>query len=802
MDVRDGRARRATRGWTTGAALLLLSACCAAQEAPASARTVPPERRPCVAAYGLSSATEAPAFRRAGFDTAFVELPPRFAQTEGDARRLEAFLTACDTEDVSLILGVQCDDPRTAPGGLLSPYDTTAVNRLGAEIHHLVSLAGDHPCVIGWMTPRRLSESVALRDQDFAAYLQGRYGVVATLNERWDVRYSSFDEATAGQARAQAAISPLGLGAPLLDVAVFQTLLHRDALALFLRTYQRYDPYQRPVVAGEECNYWALANLPLGMFGAVTGLRPDEAGPDPLLGNPIAVDVARAGGLHAAFHGLEVRADTDPALLRRQAAAAFAHGAWGVVLSDWQTVAAEEALAELLPEIRSWTESTGPLPVRSSIALLYEPLHGGARSGTGYLLAGLLDARGWPSEPLAILAAFARGSRYGGIDVLPAHEVDAAALSRYAVVLAPQLYDVERGLADALWDYVKGGGLLYTDLGLGFHQSGTMTEFPATLMGLTGILAVPFILPMQLGGTVEQPCPALPSLVPGARTSGAVFGPVIGDARLTMGATPIVVFRSRRVAQRGNALFFASLSAHYVGRGAVLFATTPALAGLTPQDALGAPLWADLMTRGAMVENVGGDDFAPPHLEVRTGDGIVVAAAYDAGTEWATAQRAGSDRAVFRGALTETAAEGHDDVLLHIPVGESVLAIADRLPVRIPSPTTCVWVSEYGPDGLRATVAPSDASWSPIEGGYVAAGGTVQPLALEIAAGAFPILPREELEVVVRGSNGRPSETVRLTAGDDGVLRLDLGAAGPLEVTVRPRAPEALPGAERGDGAR
>jgi hypothetical protein len=804
--VRSCRRRAASgRRAASVLALLALTASCAlGQEAPK-----PPEasaapdfaRRPCIAAYGLSNAADVPEFRKTGFDCAVIELPLDFAEADADRERLEQFLTACDAEDVAVIMGVEVEDVARGASSAFSPYDQSRMNRIGAQVYDLTSLVGDHPCVIAWMAPRRLSESLTSRPDDFAGYLQRRYGSVDKLNEWWDTGYRGFGEATPLAVASRADAAPLGLNLALVDLADFQTRLHRDALAFYVDAYGRYDALQRPVLAGEECNYWALANLPPGMAGGITGLRPDEAGPDPVLGNPIAVDVLRAGGLHVALHGIEVRRATNPLALRGQMAAAFLHGAYGVVLSDWQTVAGEKELRDVLPEARAWTEQTGPLGPHSAIALLYQPMHAGAQSATGRHLGGLLATEGWPSEPLSVLELFARGSRFGGIDVIPAHEASPAVLARYATVLAPQAYDVDRDLAASLWQFVKGGGLLYGDLGMGLRQSGAMTALPPELIGLAGLLNIPYVLPMQLGGTVDVTSPFLPSLSQGDQTAGTVFGPIVGDARLTAGASPLVVFRARRVAQRGNALYYSGISINPLERGAMLFATAPALSGLSPEDPLGALFWIDLTRRGARVESLSGDGLFPRDLEVRAGRSVVAVASYGAPVAWAQVVRGGVGGTVFEGALTQTGEASADSVLLRIPA-EAGLGVAQAMPARVVTGATCVWVYEFSEQRVRMLLAPVDADWTFADREPSAVGGTPTRMALELGAGRLPILPNEQFDVTMRQPGNSGAQTLEAMAGADGILRLDVGETGPVELTVTPRNPRPLPGQEKEASAR
>lgn len=753
---------------------------------PAVAWCAPPGSpldRLVVGAYGLSRAEDVPAFRAAGCEIAPIELPLEFDAGKGDAERLEALLAACDEAGVWVILGLGGSDA----GEAAQPSDNAWRTRVGSQIHALVEAVGEHTCVVGWMTPRRLSERLAPSPGDLQDWTARRYSSIDELNAGWGSRYGSFAEVRRADALDIGRLSPLGLTLSLVDLALADAALYRETVALFADTYRVYDAGQRPVLAGGESAYWAFASLPPNVQGALTDGRLGEAGPDAALCNPIAVDVARAGGRFEVLHAIPVRAASTPDDLRRAASAACLRGARGVLWSDWRTVSAEARLVAVSEEVASWSERLQGWRPEATCALLYEPIHTGPPSSAGRPLGGLLDSSAWPSEPMAILEQIARGTAWGGVDILPAHLVRPGDLDRYATILAPQLYDVPQSLEVALWSAVRGGSLLYADLGLGLRQSHGMTALPPGLIGLAGLALIPNVFPMSLSGTVMETNPALPSLPGGAVTEGEVFGPVIGDARLTGGARPWIVFRSRRDASRGFVLLYAGISVHRLEQGAVVFATAPALATWSPREPLGARLWEELLSRGAQIRDPGrGPVGETALLEARRGGGDLAAADYGAPESWATLESAGTEADCAVGAVIETSETS--GVRWRIPLAGGGVAVARGAPVRVLSPSTGVWLDSYGAQGLVARIAPAGVRWrATTDGPPEPEPGPPIAVGLAVASGAMPILAREEFDVIQRPLDGSPEQNLRLLADEAGVLTLTLDLAAPVEIEIRPR---------------
>ncbi len=769
--------------------LLALTACALAGAARAQdepAMGLPD--RPVLAAYGLSRAVEVAPFKEAGFDLALVELPLTYGDAEGEWESLGALLEACDREGVAVMLGMRAVAPPPDGPVAVVPSDGGYRNSVGTRIYHLIQAVEPHPCVVAWLSPSRLSEAVAPRREDLRDYLTARYADVEALQRVWGPQCADFARATRDMAAESAGRSDLGLSMSLLDVATCDALVHRTAVSMFVDSYLRFDRAQRPVVAGEETAFWALANLPAGLAGAVTGIDPAEAPIDPATGNAIAVDAARAAGTRDAFFGIDVTADTGADDLRRRIQAGLVHGARGVVLSDWRTAASDPELAEALAEARATLERfEGYLPA-NTVALVYQPIHMGARNSAGRPLYGLVDARGWTSEPMAALELYGRGHRFGGIDVVPAQSVGPGALARYAVVLAPQLYDVDPALGEELWAYVRNGGLLYCDLGLASRQTGTFRSFPEAYIALTGILQIRSIFPMEADAEVAGPTPVAPSMPAGARTTGLAFRGAVGDVRITAGARPALVIRARRDETRANVLYYAGVFTNSFGEGAVVFASTQCLGTWTPHEPLGDRFWGDLFSRGARIENEGAPGLLPGDTEVRDAPDRVVVAHYGERPTDLYVRTLAEPGVLVTGAVVEAGLLGGrvpSPTILRGSLGPGESLVARYAPLRVTGPRVLAWVAEYGPDGARLLLAPFDAECAFTDSEPMFEGGSPTPYYLELSSGAMPVEPGDEFRVAIHEAGSSRDETLAVVADERGVASIAIEERGPIEVRVR-----------------
>lgn len=768
------------------AALAALLAASTATHGYADTPDAPSPLKRWIAAYGLVSAAEAQAFAEAGFNCAVIELPYAFGDREGEWASLDALLDACDQRRIAVMLGVRGIVPPSQDGPtVMNPYDRGYMASLGTRVFKVVQAAGTHECVVAWMTPRRASEFVGARPTDFADYLASRYGSLEELERAWGRGFASFADATFGVAASLSGATDSGFGLPALDVAAFQTLAHRDLLAAVAGAYRRHDRAGRPIVVGEECAYWALANVPPGLAAAITGIYPDEAEPDVVTQNAHAVDVARAGGLRKAFFGIRVTAYTTPDELARYAAQGFVRGAWGIVVSDWHTVAGEPLLRSALARVAEAADELGTYEPTPPAALLYQPIHAGAAARDGRFLYGRLDAPGWPCEPMDAMLLYGRGTRYGGLDVVPAHEATAPALARYSTVIAPQLYDTDEPLMGALWDYVRSGGVLYCDLGVGMRQTGSIRQLPEPLVPLLGVFAVPYVWPMALDGQVAEVSPVLPSLRQDARTTGAPFRGVVGDARITTGARPTIVIRSRR--DDRLRMTYAGLFAHPVGSGATIYATVQCVGTWTPLDPLGRAFWGDLLGRGRAIENVTAPGLLTPGLDVRHGGGTLVAASSADTDGIATVDLYGAPgQLISRGVLLVGAGLSPTRVTAHL--GARELWVGHLMPVWVSSGRALARVERYDSRGLEVTLAAPDARVAEgPRGSLELVPATPQPFELVVRTGRLQVLPNEEFRLTVTSADGSVARTA-VVADETGAIRVAVADTPLANVLLEPRA--------------
>jgi len=766
---------------------------CLAQTVGAGDRAGKDEAKPparWIAAYGLESAGDVAQFVKAGFNCAIVQLPMDFASDDARKDALRALLDACAEHQVAVMLGVRGVGVPPAPPSATNPYAYEYRSAFGDAAFQLVQIAKGHPAVAAWLTPSRASEYLRTRPEDLSDYLRARYGDLGALRDAWGAYFPTWENATREEAAKISGDTVLGFALPSLEIALFDTAAYRDLIGFYERTYRMYDPQRRPVVVGEECAYWALADLPDGVVGVITGVFPDEADPDRVTQNAVAVDVARAGGRNKAFFGIRVTPEMNADGLERLVSAGFVRGAWGIAVSDWHSVAGERSLAQVIGRAARRSEALGDYQPRPGAALLYQPFHSGAAAQSGEPLYGLLDLPGWPCEPMAALRVFSRGSRWGGIDVIPAHQATADVLSRYATVLAPQLYDVGEPLSAALWDYVRGGGVLYCDLGIGLRQTGSVQLLPETLVPLVGVMRITSLTQTEFDGVVYGDSPLLPSLHDGASTEGRPFSGLTGDARATAGAKPTILLRARRDPRdRDPRVTYAGVFTNSVERGAVVYATNQILAHWLPTDPLGAAFWGDLVSRGSIVENTTAPGPICPDVDVRSDGQTVTAVNYSQAVLLATAGVPSDPGQCFTGCVVRTgmAVRGAE---LSCELAPGELMVAAAIPLTVQAPAALVAVSSYGPKGLELQAAPFDAQYTfdRISGPELS-GGTPQALALLLRSGGLEILPGERLDATLTCADGTTS-SLEAVADGSGTVRIELGKTAAVRVSVKPRGPQ------------
>jgi hypothetical protein len=340
-----------------------------------------------------------------------------------------------------------------------------------------------------------------------------------------------------------------------------------------------------------------------------------------------------------------------------------------------------------------------------------------------------------------------------------------------------------------LWDWVRAGGALYCDLGIGSWQSGGFQAFTEPLITLLGVLRVGYVLPAEFDGTVYMESPSLPSLREGMETRGKPFRGLMGDARVTAGAKPVVVFRTRRDPRRNRELLYSGIMVNDLGEGAVVYSTTPCLDDWYPDSPLGERFWGDLLSRGAIVEQLSSPGVRGGALDVRAGEGIAVIANYGPGPEVVRLRLTDVPAVVLTDCLVHTGRDlPHTEVLGQVP-GGGLLAARD-LPLEVLNPEALVAVHEYGPDGLSLTIGPPDAEYgyTLTRGGWIA-GGTPIEYGFRLTSGELPILPNEELDLIVTIPGGAVTSG-RVVADDAGVVTVLVDTAPAAEITLRPRAPE------------
>jgi hypothetical protein len=117
------------------------------------------------------------------------------------------------------------------------------------------------------------------------------------------------------------------------------------------------------------------------------------------------------------------------------------------------------------------------------------------------------------------------------------------------------------------------------------------------------------------------------------------------------------------------------------------------------------------------------------------------------------------------------------------------LLVGRAVPVTVRAATALLSVSEYGDTGIVLVAGPPDADYPFTSGkGFELKGGTPGPLALEVRSGEMPILPNEEFDLTLTEADGRPQQS-RVTAGQDGVVRISLETTGCVTIEMHRRGP-------------
>jgi hypothetical protein len=477
---------------------------------------------------GLSQASDLDAYVATGFDTLVVPLEWRIDEN-GDSD------TAFDRENALAKAGVKrgLKIIFSLPGAPLRSSGT----RISADspsysavwttwAQEAIGALEQTPNLQGWMLPDDARALVTFDDAGFRRYLQTRFASIDALNQRWNTDFQSFEAITVddvmalavarqspdthsgGSGGSGALAAPNSSGArpsgeagfhpAALFLADWKRATWTDLVTLWAATIRGADA-RHLVLSGACPDYAQLLAMPEGVDLSVASVAPTIAENDIVTSNPQSLDIARHAGTRSALarFSLAGNADLPPdavaQLLPRWVDAAIAHGSRGVAFSDFRTLAGNAALLKVVSQTlkRVKNERDDPDAPIASFAILLEPLAEGASPQLGDVPAprGLYGfGEGLVSgEPSNLVASLRWGTAFGGADFLSPDDLSRVDLSRYSTILAPQLLDCSPETAQKLGDYVRGGGVLVADLGLGALQNGgSMSAMPPSMALLAG----------------------------------------------------------------------------------------------------------------------------------------------------------------------------------------------------------------------------------------------------------------------------------------------------------------------------
>ncbi|MHB9132338.1 MAG: beta-galactosidase [Armatimonadota bacterium] len=378
--------------------------------------------------------------------------------------------------------------------------------------------------------------SVQVSDNDFRAYLHTRYDTLDHLNLAWGSAFTKWEEINAGViTRPEKKQNPL---APMaaMELAQYQASVPRALIDWWARQIKTQDK-QHLTFAGNQTSYRTLINLPPSINGAYTECYPGVAEPDIESHNPHAYDIARRGNRFIALAGILAK-NTDPARFVQYLYEAPMHGAAGIGVADWPSLAAEfdrqgrltghaAVLRQALADMQS-RELLCRKPA-ARLAVVYSPYALGPPNWRRPLF-GYMNGLFYYG-PGMLFFALRQGTDYGQVDFLAPEDLPTASLESYRAIILPTVIDFPEEAQEALVRYVFDGGIALADLGLGTMQAkGNYQALPAQMSALFGVQLYTGLRSVKLNLEVYRPNPRFPDLQPGLRTNGLSQGYMVAFA--------------------------------------------------------------------------------------------------------------------------------------------------------------------------------------------------------------------------------------------------------------------------------
>lgn len=653
--------------------------------------------------YGLDRGGQLGDLEALGLNTLYVDLRPDELQ-DLDPVRNQIRKTAA--AGYKVIIGIPTTGAERGVAAMSDGYRSWVEGIISTVVLGL----RDEPGVSGWATGHYLEKSIGYPDDEFRDFLRGRYTTIEAVNRYWGGSSRAWTGIGQQSALEPVTGAPFGIGRAAVDVADFRTAAFAAVMHHWARTIRQLDD-TRPLLTGCLSLYRSIPAVPDLYDVIVVGFPPDIMTPDPrahgdhLTHNAHGIDMARRGGRFDVIPVLRLPFPWEPGYgtgLRDWVLEADIHGACGVGFESWARLDYEPDMWRLterpLTQVLPLVDFSGrPEP---TVAVLYSPYSEGfAVAGQPVYghLAGFATG-----ETNNLVEALRAGTCFGPVDYLTTDDLAECSLDRYGAIVAPAALGLSLEDSHLLAEYVRSGGALLGDLGIGLHTTGDWLDLPEPLAACFGIKAMGEIKARAGTLSVSAQVPWLPHVIHGLRSTGSFRARApgsSGDVAYQAGSYAVGSYAAyAAIMQTARAVavldvnsstpevpLFAGLIAAEYGRGVAVFATHPLYQHWPLSDPLNAALHYDLLGRRRVCELVG-EPLLPAVVEISVeGDRIRILNASAEQRSTIVALHSGDDRLV-NGALTVnhaayTAGRANQQIEMTLPANS--LSTLRMTPIRL-----------------------------------------------------------------------------------------------------------------------
>jgi len=751
--------------------------------------------------YGLDHPADFPIIKALGLDTLYLRLEPDQALNLQPVRDV---IHEAQRQNLKVIIEL----PTCLTAAYrVSPYNEKYAGTAEELIEALVGQLKEEAGLTAWATASLLERRLDFSDADFRAYLQELYPSLEALNAHWGARMPTWPSVSLQAARDLEAKAPYTLGPAAVDCADYKAEAYRRVMARWLAAIRSVDT-TRPVLTGRVTLYRSLLSIPNGYDVVCVSMPPEILENDQQAHNPQALDIARRGGKFAVLPVFRVPDNTSPAYrdgsLRDWMHVAALHGAVGMGIEDWDMLAplydlerrAMERGRRLTNAIRDAATVPCTLTPQATTAIIYSPYASGfevtGQPVYGYL-AGVL-----PGEPSNLAYALRLGTRYGVVDYLSVADLKERDLGGYGCLLAPACLNLPVPQAGQLEEFVRQGGNLMAELGLGAYQTGSWTQLPEAVAQACGIVSLGNAKEKLADLTAADGLRELQPWPRGVRAQG-LFSPRnnatasatesraypingwLAEAAIAEGAAPLATVAVRFDEQKRP--LFSGVIGRVHGAGIAVFATHPLWQYWPLADPLSQLLHGDLMARRAGYELV---QTGLLQAGLYFGGGEEGAMLYNPARTAALAQlwAYGAQSHAFTGGATQfTAAPGAAGyapgtalLVANVPPAQSLSLDRTPLIVQPYQGEATVMLRAYTPQEVAFDVAGSGCVARPTPRGLELLGGEAASVRLILGNGVYVVAPNSHHVVTVKS---RTRQTrVAATASPRGELDLSGTYAG------------------------